>query len=121
MCRQGDDLVAGLRARDGHGPVLVSAGKEFVVGAPGPGNDSPRMDDLRGQSACTRVPDVDRAVRKPGSHATAVGTERHGADGELACAKDPDLDAVHRLPDVDRSVVAPGGQLRSVRTPGEPP
>ena len=42
-------LVAGMRARDGHRPVVMSGGEEAVVRAPGPARaNTARMGHLRG-------------------------------------------------------------------------
>src|SRR5262245_37463404 len=69
---QRDYLIAGMSARDGHRPVAMSAGKELIVRAPGAGENTARMGDLRGQLAGVGVPELDGAIMCPGSQARPV-------------------------------------------------
>src|SRR5262249_8372899 len=121
MPLQGNDLVAGMCARDRHAPVFMPGRKELVVRAPDPGVHSIRMNDVRGRLARVGVPDLDCTILSPGCQAAAVGTKCHGTDPGLVPVENVELPSGARLPDVNRSVLAARGQLLAVGAPRQPP
>src|SRR5262245_48666510 len=117
-CRSArSNLFAGTSARDGHRPVAMSGGEEFVVRAPGPCANTARMGYVRGQPTCVGVPELDGTILSPGSHARTVGAESHGPDRRFVPPENMEFPPGVCLPDTNRSVVATCGQLTAVRAP----
>src|SRR5579863_2918492 len=111
MSPQRYDPVPGVSSRDAHRSVIVTGGKQCIVGAPGASQNAARMSDFGNQQAGIGVPDLDCAVESPTGPSRAVGIESQRHDRGVVAPENRQFPSGASVPDVNGSVVATRGQL----------